>query len=83
MCKIAEETRKTTEKKIVKVDASKKNKAAAKKPGKKGKAGKCSENAPTQKIKTPKKTLISQKKKGGAVKTGASGASAKSKKTRS
>ncbi|MCB9026187.1 MAG: AgmX/PglI C-terminal domain-containing protein [Bdellovibrionaceae bacterium] len=77
LVKIAEETKKEEEKKIVKVeDLNKKAAPTPKVEGSSGKAG--SVQKTPEKIKTPPKKLVSQKKQGGAVKTGAEGASAKS-----
>ena len=77
---VAEETQKEVEKKVVQVEMEKKEAAPAPKvEDKSGKAGSVSKTP--QKIDTPKKQLISQKKQGGAVNTGSEGASAKSQKT--
>ncbi len=75
---VADETKKPVEKKVVEVkDLEKKTPPAAKKVGQTGKAGSVQKTEAKVEKKTP---LVQQKKQGGAVNTGASGASAKSNK---
>ncbi len=75
----AAETRKNKPKEVVVVkNIKKKAPTAAKKKGKTGKSG--SVRKTPKKIKKVKNKRISQKRKGGAVRTGSKGASAKSKK---